>query len=290
MVDPLYRALGDDRSDYAGRRCGGVAKLQFADSLGKLTHEFVGNTLIDHETLGRHADLPLIQERAEYCGIHCAVDIGILQHYERSLATQLQQTALEMGRTGFGDHAADLGGAREVDPAHGIVGHQRFGDSRCVFGRGNQEIEHTRRQACLNEGIGHKGMSARTVFRAFEDHGIAARQRIRDSASPQDHRPIPRHNAQHGAHRLAKRQRESAKLIGWNRLTLDLSSERCSLAQQIRRCTYVELRPELRCANFLSHDPAEFRHLGLEDIRCCEQETTPLGRSGLGPFAECSLG
>ena len=99
LGDPLDRFEIDDRAEdgIAFRR---VARRQRGGLGGELADEGVGDRLIDHEALGRHADLSLIHERAESRRIHRRVEIGVVEHDHRRLAAQFEQHRLQMRRRG----------------------------------------------------------------------------------------------------------------------------------------------------------------------------------------------
>ena len=67
---------------------------------------------------GRHADLTLVQERAERRGVDRVVEVGVAEHDQRVRAAELEHDALEVATRRLGELAADRGRAGEVDAAH----------------------------------------------------------------------------------------------------------------------------------------------------------------------------
>jgi hypothetical protein len=76
---------------------------------GKLLGERIGHGRVDHDPLGRHADLALVHEGTEGRRLHRLVNIGIVEDDERGLAAELQQTALQVFRCDLRHDPADPG-------------------------------------------------------------------------------------------------------------------------------------------------------------------------------------
>nr|WP_244812267.1 hypothetical protein [Xanthomonas euroxanthea] len=265
---------------WAGSRAGS------ARARGKLLDKAVGDRLVHHETLGGHADLALVEEGAEHCGIDRTVDIRIVEHHEWRLAAELQQAALEVPGAFLGDHPAHLGRAGEVHAAYRLVRDQRIGNFGRMLGRGGEEVEHALRQPRLVERLGQQRMRGRALLGPFQDHRVAEGQRIGDGARAEDHRAVPGHDAEHGTDRLAQGHGQRAGSVGRNRLALGLGGEAGGLADQRDRGGHVETGPQRRGADFLCHDPAQFVGLRLERIGGGEQQPAALARSDLRPRGE----
>ena len=65
--------------------------------------------LVHHDALGRHADLPLIDEGAECGCVDRLIEVGVVEHQQRRFAAELEQNGLEMPSGGLGNNAADPG-------------------------------------------------------------------------------------------------------------------------------------------------------------------------------------
>ena len=86
---------------------------------GELGDEIVRHRIVDHDALGRHADLALVHEGAEGGGRDGRVEVGIVEDDERRLAAELQKHRLQVAGRCLGDDPADPRRAGEVDPPHG---------------------------------------------------------------------------------------------------------------------------------------------------------------------------
>ena len=117
-ADALERLLVDQRAD---RRAGlaRVADGQRARPLRELLGERVRDRAVGDDPLGRHADLALMEERAEARRRGGAVEVGVAEHDHRRLAAELEQHALELPAGLLGDDPSDPGRAGEVDPPRG---------------------------------------------------------------------------------------------------------------------------------------------------------------------------
>ena len=136
-------------------------------------------------------------------------------------------------RTGFrcsaaelGDHLADPGRAGEVHPLDRRMGDQRRHDLRRVVGRVGDHIDDALGKAGLVHDLADQTVGRRADFRRLEDHRVAAGERRGDRAHAQDHRRVPRRDAEHDAGRLPDRERNHARLVGRDDLAGDLGGER----------------------------------------------------------------
>ena len=120
---------------------------------GKLRDKVVSHFFVHHDALGRHADLPLIDEGAERGGVHRLVEIGVVKHQQRRLAAKLEQNGLEMAAGRLGNDAPDAGRAREIDPTHRRVSDQRLDDltgvGRCIA----DDIDDATRESGIGEHL-----------------------------------------------------------------------------------------------------------------------------------------
>ena len=89
----------------------------------------------DDDPLGRHADLAGVHERAERGRLDRFVQVGVLEHDQRSLAAELEQHWLQLLGGALGDDPPDRGRPGEIDPPHGGMIDQRA-DDLCRVGSG----------------------------------------------------------------------------------------------------------------------------------------------------------
>ena len=203
-------ALGRVEADQRAERRAALARIAGDERRrfgGELGGEFVGDGFVDDQPLGRHADLALVHEGAESRGGDRFVEVGVVEHDQRRLAAEFEQRRLEMARRQLGDLPPDAGRAGEVDPPHRRVGDQRLDDARSVGGRVADDIDDAFAEPRLAAGFADQAMDVRTDFRALEHDGVAAGERRGDRPHAEDHRRVPRRDAEHDADRLAQRER-----------------------------------------------------------------------------------
>jgi hypothetical protein len=82
------RTQHDMATRIAGRQ-GGCALCKFRD-------EDVRDRRVDNDPLGRHANLALVGEGAEYSGVDRRVEIGVVEYDERRLSAELEQDWLQV--------------------------------------------------------------------------------------------------------------------------------------------------------------------------------------------------
>jgi hypothetical protein len=86
-LQPLHGGFAHHGADheFALQR---IADRQRRDTLGEPRREIVRHFLVDDDTFGGHADLPGIGVGTEYRGVHRRVEIGIVEHHQRRLASR----------------------------------------------------------------------------------------------------------------------------------------------------------------------------------------------------------
>ena len=91
------------------------------DLLRQRGGEPFGDRALDDNPPGRHADLALVQVRAERGGVDRVVEIGVGEDDQRVLAAQLEHDPLQVTAGSLGQLAAGGRRAGEVDPPHARV-------------------------------------------------------------------------------------------------------------------------------------------------------------------------
>ncbi len=182
-----------------------IAGRQRARLGGEFLDESVGDLLVDHDALGRHADLSLIDEGAERGRVHRGVEVGVVEHDQRRLAAELEQDRLEVARRGFRDQPPGAGRAGEADAPHRRVRDQRLDHLAGVLRRIGHHVDDAVRQAGVAQRGADQPMGRRTELGGLEDHGVAAGERHRDRPHAEDDRRVPRRDAEHDAGRLPHR-------------------------------------------------------------------------------------
>ena len=129
--DALDRRRVDHRPDL-GRRLTRIADDQSGGAIGQPGAEVVGHRAVDDDALGRHADLALVEERAEVRRRGGLVEVGVVEHHHRRLAAELEQHALEVLARLLGDDPPHAGRAGEVDPPDQRMRDQLVDDLRRV--------------------------------------------------------------------------------------------------------------------------------------------------------------
>ncbi len=138
--------------------------FQLAHAVCEFLDKGICDAFIHYKALGRHADLTLVKERAEYRRIDRPFQIRVVKHHKRRFAAKLQQATLEVFGAGLSNHAADVGRTGKVHPSDRIMGDQRFGDRSRVFRGRDQEVQHASRQTGLNERLSEQFVSSRAVL------------------------------------------------------------------------------------------------------------------------------
>jgi hypothetical protein len=264
------------RAEHDARR-GRVAGLQRARLGDQPCDERIGDLAIDDHALGRHADLPLVEERAERDRIDRRVEIGVVEHEHGRLAAEFEQRRLQVLRGERRDDPAHARRASEVHAPHGRVRDQPLDDRRRILRRVRDHVDDAVAEPRVVQHAADQPVHARTSFEAFSTtvlphaSGIARARR-------EDHRRIPRRDPEHHAARLAHGHRDAARHVGRNHRAVDLRRHRGGLAQHVGGEHHVEAVPVRHRAGFRAAGLDEFAGACVHPVGRRQQPAAALGR------------
>ena len=153
-LDGLERLLVDERPDDRVVLLR-IARLEPLRLLDQPVDEGVGDATLDDDLPCRHADLALVEERAEGSGVDGVVEIRIVEDDERVVAAELEHDPLEVASGRLGDLPSRVRRAREVDAAHGRMLGELLADRSRLARTVGDDVEHSRREAGLGEDLPH---------------------------------------------------------------------------------------------------------------------------------------
>ena len=159
-----------------------VTRLEARGLLRQTLRELVGDRALDDDPPRRHADLALVEERAEGRRVHRELEIGVGEHDQRVVPAELEQDALEVPARGLGQPASGLGRAGEVDDRHARVLDQALADRRRLSAGVGDDVQHAGRQPGPRRSRPRGARRRRRVLRGLEDDRVAERERPRSRA------------------------------------------------------------------------------------------------------------
>ena len=169
-----------------------VAYLQGFDLGCELLHEFVVHRVLHINAVGAHAGLAGVAVFAGHRAFHGAVDVGIVKHDERGVATQLQSQLFDAGRRLRHQDAAHFGRAGEADVAHDVAAAKHFADGNAVVAVRAEDVQHARRNARTNGQLGSRQGGEGGELGGFDHHRAASGQSRCHFAGDHGERKIPR--------------------------------------------------------------------------------------------------
>jgi hypothetical protein len=131
-------------------RSGGIADRQEVGFGRKLTHVRAVQTAMHEMPARGHADLPLVQKGAPRSQRDRLVEIGVVQHDQSRLASELEMNTLQRRGCGAGDHASGACRTGEGENCNVWIGGHRFPDVRSA----RQNAEQPLREARFFENAG----------------------------------------------------------------------------------------------------------------------------------------
>ena len=264
-----------------------VAGLEAGGLLREPLGELVRDPALDDDPARRHADLPLVQERAEGRGVHRVLEIGVREDDQRVVAAELEDDALEVAARRLGELPARLGRAGEVDPAHVRVLDQLVADLRRLARRMGDDVQDARGKAGLGEDLRpEQPAGPRRLLRRLEHDGVAERERRGDRARREDQRRVPGRDRPDDADRAAQPHRErprvSEGMISPDRAVRD----RGRLTEQARHEAHLEHAEAEAAARLAREQRDDLLPPALEDVGRLQEDALPLGGRRLRPRRE----
>ena len=267
-----------------------VAHLQRAGPLTKFACELLRYRAIDQDALGRHADLPLVHERAKARRRHGALEIGVGQDDQRRLPAELEEHPLEMSSSRLSDDPSNTRRAREADPPHRWMGNQLLNHLRGVLGIVGDEVDRPLRHVRVLQRVHDRGVCPRALLGCLQDDGVAVRQWRRHSAHAEHDRRVPRCDPDDHPDRLAHRLRLLARDV---RRDVLLFRPHVGLVRVVGEHSgaelHVEHAPPDRAVRLLGDQGRDFSLALHQQLRRAPKQAAPLGRRRRRPLRKSSL-
>ncbi len=240
MRVPALASISEPSTESA---CTGITRLEECAPGRQALDEGVGDTAVDQQALGGHADLPLVEVGAKGCRGDRGIQVGVFQHQQRRLApssstaglrwradssptmrpTRVEPVKLTRRTAGLAISRSTMAGASSgalvttlTTPSPSPASCSTWPISRCTPGLCSDALSTT---------------------------VIAAGQRHGQGAGPQDHRRVPGRDTQHHATGLAQGHGEAAGTSEGMTSPWDLGGHGRRLAQHVGGQVDIEAVP-----------------------------------------------
>src|SRR5450830_1479785 len=245
---------------------------------------------VDNDPVDAHADLALMQEASDDCGMRRYLDVRIFQHHQRRVTAQLQGHALDVLAAGGDapDITSHVGGAGEGNQARYRVLDERIANLRT---RADHHVQRARREPGLFEQMGNQQAAGnRRITGGLEHHGIAQRKGRHHRAHAQVQREVPRADHTDHPQRLAKHEALFARLVAGQNPAFNLHRQRCAFANQVEGELPFHARLDAGTAGLADQPVDDFFAAVLDDLGEFFQLRTALGRVQRRPVGLRALG
>ena len=213
LPDAIELHRGHDRP-HVDRLVEWSTDAQPLHAIAQLLEQLIRHAFLHQQTRAGTADLPLIEpDRIDYA-LHHAIEVGVLEHDERTLAAQFERQALARPRGGHANRAANFGAASERDLVDIRVPDDR-GARASIAG---DEIEHARWQADLLHQLGEAQRREWRELGGLEHDRVSGGEGRCDFPRQHEQREIPRnhlpyHTVRVLARKLGRKQLRPAGVI-----------------------------------------------------------------------------
>ena len=169
-----------------------VAHPDRCRALGQLAHELVVDTVLHIEAVGADAGLSGVAILRCERTFDCGIDVGVVEHDERSMAAELECELLDRRRALRHQQAAYRSRAGERQVSHGRTRAEHLADLDRALAVGSQHVDHAIGQARAPGQFSQRQRRQRRLLCRLDHDGAAGGERRRDF--PRDHRDreIPR--------------------------------------------------------------------------------------------------
>ena len=219
----------DQRADRRGR----VEPRRDVDGLRQLDDtldERVVNAALDEHAVSADARLPRVAVLGDVDRRDCVIEVGVVEHEERCVATELERDLLDGARALLHEELADLRRARERELADDWVRRHLAADLRCVLGIAGDDAEDTGGDTDALGELGHSEGAEWRLLGGLEHHRAADGERGCRLAGRHRRREIPRRDADRHADRLAQHDEATLAHRRGDRLAVDAL---CLLAEPL---------------------------------------------------------
>ena len=131
-----------------------ITHFQRFDFGSKFFDKLVIHLVLHVNAVRANTGLSCIAVLAGHRAFDCTVDIRIVKHDERRIATEFKCEFFNAGRRLRHQNATHFGGACEADMAHRIAGAKHFAHSNAVVAVRCQDVQHARRNARAHGQLG----------------------------------------------------------------------------------------------------------------------------------------
>ncbi len=216
MFLDLGERLGIDQGPLIRRAFEPVSHAQSRHRRHQFGCESVVHRTLHQQPVGAHAGLAGIAILAGDGARDRRIEIGVLEHDERRVASQLEREFFHRGGALHHQLLADAGRARERDLAHrGVAGHL-CADRRGILA--GDEVQHSRRDPGPRRQLRHRQRGVGRLARRFAHERAARSQGRRRLARDHGRRKIPGRDGRNDTNRLAQHQQALVGLMRWNDL------------------------------------------------------------------------
>ena len=177
---------------------------QRAHGLGESPSELLRDAALHQESVGSRAGLATVAHLRHHCAGHGALQVGVVEHDEGGVATQLHRAVHDAIGCLTQQAAPDLGGPREGELPHpGVVQHRGHHRSRAARW---QHVHDPRRNAGLHQERPHCKRGQRRIRGGLEHDRASGRKRRADLAGRHRGGEVPRRDQDAHPDRLAQHE------------------------------------------------------------------------------------
>jgi hypothetical protein len=248
------------------------------------TDELVVNRGVDDQPVDRHADLSLMEERAEHGAADRELQVRVLQDDAGGITTELEDQPLENRTAGgeFRDAASDGRRAGERNHAR-----HRRSDERVADGAAprHHHVEHARRQSGFFIDPGEQRAARHRRIRSRLDHDrVAEGDGRRHRSAAQMKREIPRADHADDADGLAVDAAFLARHVGREQAAAHPRREGRHLEGDAVRELELDVGLDPRAARFMNEPVDDLFAALFHDRRGAQDHRRPFTRQRAPPF------
>src|SRR5581483_7766242 len=279
FVNGFTAGLIDQRPDVR-RRIEPIAKPQLLGSRQQLLGQRFDRRPLGDDAAGRRAALTGGAESAPHDAIHGEIEIGVLQHEDGVLPTELERYALQRAGGVDGDIAPGSGGSGERDQAdlrmvgQGVAGHVT---------RPVHQVDDAGRNARLFEDLDHGAAQQGSIAGRFEYDRVAGNEGRHDLPAGNGHGKVPGRDSRHDANRIAHGEAGFVLKLRRPHFPQQAAALTGHVVGHVDGLLHVAARFGQHLAHLFRHLPGQLLLAFEQELTGLEQDFSPFGRGRLAP-------
>ena len=286
MLLHLLHRLGINHRPRGHARIHAITHMQLTHRIGQLLRKRIIHTALHIQTVRTHTGLTCIAILRRNCTLNRRIQIRIIKHNERRIATQLHRHLLHRWRTLLNQLATHLSRTGERQLTHRRILRKLRTDERRTTGN---HLKHPRRNARTVRQFSQSQRRERRQIRRTHHHRATRRERRPRFARNHRRRKVPRRDCHAHPDWLLRHHDALIHGMGWNRIAINALTFLSEPFEETGRIHDFAFGFRQRFALLTGHNQRQIICIRNHQIEPLLQDVRALLRGLLAPSRPCRI-